>query len=48
MGLEELSQRGQHCSGLKFPNGVRLYVSYILPLIVLFIFVMGYWNKFVG
>ena len=35
-------------SGLKFPNGVRLYVSYILPLIVLFIFVMGYWNKFVG
>lgn len=35
-------------SGLKFPNGVRLYVSYILPLIVLFIFLMGYWNKFVG
>ena len=35
-------------SGLKFPTGVRLYVTYILPLIVLFIFVMGYWNKFVG
>jgi len=33
-------------SGLVFPRGVRVYVSYILPLIVLFIFVMGYWNQF--
>ena len=34
--------------GLAFPKGVRFYVSYILPLIVLFIFVMGYWNQFGG
>ena len=32
--------------GLVFPKGVRFYVSYILPVIVLFIFVMGYWNQF--
>ena len=32
--------------GLAFPKGVRFYVSYILPLIVLFIFIMGYWNQF--
>lgn len=32
--------------GLKFPAWVRVYVSYILPLIVLFIFVMGYIQKF--
>ena len=32
--------------GLSFPKGVRFYVTYILPLIVLFIFVMGYWNQF--
>ncbi len=32
--------------GLSFPKGVRFYVSYILPVIVLFIFVMGYWNQF--
>lgn len=32
--------------GLAFPRAVRFYVSYILPLIVLFIFVMGYWNQF--
>ena len=34
--------------GLMFPKGVRFYVTYILPLIVLFIFVMGYWNQFGG
>lgn len=32
--------------GLKFPRGVRFYVTWILPAIVLFIFAMGYWNKF--
>ena len=32
--------------GIKFPNWARFYVSYILPLIVLFILVMGYWQKF--
>ena len=29
-----------------FKRNIRFYLSYILPLIVLFIFVMGYWNKF--
>ena len=32
--------------GLSFPEGVRFYVSFVLPFIVLFIFVMGYWNQF--
>ena len=32
--------------GLSFPKGVRFYVTYVLPLIVLFIFGMGYWNQF--
>lgn len=34
--------------GIKFPKVIRFYVSFILPLIVLFIFVMGYWQKFLG
>ena len=34
--------------GLAFPRWMRVYVSYILPLIVLFIFVMGYVQKFGG
>ena len=32
--------------GIKFPAWARVYVSYILPLIVLFIFIMGYYQKF--
>ena len=32
--------------GIKFPKWARFYVTYILPIIVLFIFVMGYIQKF--
>ena len=32
--------------GMRFPKAVRFYVSWILPAVVLFIFAMGYWNKF--
>lgn len=32
--------------GMKFPKAIRYYVSYILPLIVLYIFVQGYLDKF--
>lgn len=32
--------------GMKFPKALRFYVSYILPAIVLFIFVVGYVQKF--
>lgn len=32
--------------GVKFPQWARFYVSYILPLIILFILIMGYWQKF--
>lgn len=32
--------------GLKFPKSLRFYVSYILPVIIIVIFVFGYWQKF--
>ena len=32
--------------GLKFPVWARFYVSYILPIIVVAIFIMGYYQKF--
>ena len=32
--------------GLKFPKWLRPYVTYVLPLIIVFILVMGYWQKF--
>ena len=34
--------------GIKFPNAVRLYSKYILPIIILFVFVMGYISIFGG
>lgn len=34
--------------GIKFPKWLRIYVTFILPLIVLFIFVQGYVSKFMG
>ena len=33
-------------NGLKFPKGIRFYVTWILPFVILFIFIMGYLNKF--
>lgn len=33
-------------NGVKFPKWVRGYVSYVLPFIVLLIFVQGYYTKF--
>ena len=33
--------------GIKFPTWARLYVSYGIPLIILFIFFQGYWAKFI-
>lgn len=32
--------------GLKFPKAIRFYVSYILPLLILFIFITGWCQKF--
>ena len=33
-------------NGIKFPKWARPYLTYVLPLIVLLIFVMGYYDKF--
>ena len=33
-------------NGVKFPKWARPYLTYVLPLIVLLIFVMGYYDKF--
>ncbi len=45
-GWERFLAEANQGDGPRFPKGVRVYVSYVLPLIVLFIFVMGYWNQF--
>ena len=45
-GWERFLAEANEGQGLAFPKGVRFYVTYILPVIVLFIFVMGYWSQF--
>ena len=32
--------------GIRFPSRVHFYMTWVLPFIVLIIFVMGYWEKF--
>ena len=46
MGYENFLKETNTGKGMKFPRQIAFYVKYILPLIVLFIFVMGYYTKF--
>ena len=47
-GWKNFLQEANAGTGLKFPKGkiMYFYLSYILPLIVLYVFIMGYYNKF--
>ena len=42
------SEEANTGEGPKFPKWVRLYATYIIPLIVIFLFIQGYWSKFAG
>ena len=45
-GWKNFLQEANEGKGMKFPKWARVYVSYILPLIILFIFVQEYISKF--
>lgn len=45
-GWKQFISEANTGDGIKFPQKVRFYVSYILPVIVIFIFVMGIVEKF--
>lgn len=47
-GFKKFVTEADEGQGIKFPRWTRVYVSYILPLIVLFIWVVGYYQKFFG
>ena len=34
--------------GLRFPKGIKFYMKWVLPFIVAFIFIMGYFNRFIA
>ncbi|MDY2897645.1 MAG: sodium-dependent transporter [Candidatus Limivivens sp.] len=45
-GFRNFMKEANTGEGIKFPSWARFYVSYILPVIVLLIFFMGYWSFF--
>lgn len=45
-GFDKFLAEANEGTGMRFPRGVRFYVSYILPVIILGIFIQGYWMKF--
>lgn len=45
-GWKNFTNEANTGSGIRFPKWIRIYVSYILPLIVLAIFIQGYIAKF--
>lgn len=45
-GFKNFLGEANEGKGIKFPVWARGYVSYIIPVVVLYIFVQGYWSKF--
>lgn len=45
-GWDSFTKEANTGSGIRFPAWARGYVTWVLPLIVAFIFIAGYWNKF--
>lgn len=45
-GFKNFTKEANEGTGIKFPSWARIYVSYVIPLVVLYIFFQGYWSKF--
>ncbi|MEF9955029.1 MAG: sodium-dependent transporter [Clostridium sp.] len=45
-GFKKFTAEANAGEGIKFPNWARVYVTYGIPIIILFIFFQGYWAKF--
>lgn len=45
-GWDNFLEEANAGEGLKFPGKVRKYVTWVLPLIMVLIFAVGYWNRF--
>ena len=45
-GYENFLREANAGEGLKLPRGIGFYLKWILPVIILVIFLQGYWDKF--
>ena len=47
-GFENFLKEANKGEGIKFTHWIRLYMQYILPLIVVIIYLKGYYDMFSG
>ena len=47
-GFKKFMAEANEGMGIKFPAWARVYVTYILPVVMIVLFAAGYWAKFVG
>lgn len=47
-GWKNFLREADEGKGIKFPKWSYFYLKYVLPVLVLVIFVLGYWDKFKG
>ena len=45
-GWDNFMKEANAGMGIRFPEAIRFYMKWILPVIILFIFVMGYLQTF--
>lgn len=45
-GFKNFIKEADAGRGIKFPKWLRLYVTYLLPIVILIVFVQGYWTIF--
>ena len=47
-GWENFMAEANEGEGIRFPKGLKVYVAYGIPLIIVFIYLKGYYDKFQG
>ena len=45
-GWDNFIEEANTGAGLQFPKKIRFYVTWILPFVMVIIFIVGYWNRF--
>ena len=47
-GFDNFLQEANQGQGIRFPAKLRFYFTYLLPLVLLVVFILGYLEKFTG
>lgn len=47
-GWENFLKEANTGAGISFPKKMRVYLTFVLPIVVFYIFIQGYWSLFAG